>query len=398
METVSNQAWWGWVVSGQWQPHQEELLALLAGTPPGMKVGRVDDEGKTALHHLLLHSLTPEAFETNVLLLDALSAHALSPWQADRAGRRPYWDLIEHQACSEVLMWCWTRSMEPGHAEVGLSRRIASDRLDWILRAHPVAGSAEQTHARQMHGLSLDGRWADGSTTLRRLLGAGPRPDEASSPGMVFQGLVGLMRECIERPCFSDEPALLGVWWAHAHALPPPGSLAALAEQWMDRLRDKCHGCLPGNSDRRRWAWEEWQRWVGERSASPAWAGYAALTACRVAQGYADTEGLEAARACLLEGIAGALVLWEPRAEDDAWATYAWGQAWELWVRWAIPSAPSEPRSWALVLPLAQRPDVLRWMRAQPVLPPLPSDLPEAWTKRAEGVHGVSVGRSASSW
>ena len=398
METVSSDAWFEWIVKGQWRTRQDVLLALLGSSSPGLKTGITDEEGKTALHHLLLQTLTPEALEENIELLDALSSCGLSPWQPDRAGRRAYQELIQQQACSEVLMWCWTRSMEPGHVEVDLSSRIASDRLDWVLGAHPIAGSVEQTHWRRLYGLSLDRRWASGATTLRRLLQASPRPDEGSSPGMVFQGLASLMRECTDLPCFADEHALLGVWGAHAHGFPPPGSLAALAEQWKEQLLDKCHARLPDQETLLAWGWQEWRQWVGERSGSPVWAGYAALAACRVAQERADTQGLETARALLLEGLVDAMVLWEPNPAPDAWPLYAWGHAWELAVRWSVLSELVWPEMWALVLPLAQRPDVARWLREQAVLPPLPPGLSPAWERWAAENMDALVGGPAGPW
>lgn len=381
MDYQHDASWFEQVVKGLWRDDPPLFQAL---TSPNMPWGipRTDERGRTALHRLLLESQTPDTFDGNLAMLEALSNQSLSPWDRDLEGRCAYQDLIEQHACHEVLLWCWTRSMEPGHAEVCLSARILSDRLAWILKQFPVPGSPEQSRWRQTYGLTLPARWADGTTTLQRILEVCALPDQAEAPGVVFQGLVALMKECAAGPCFSDEMALLGVWWAHACAHSPPGSLICLFERWAQGLPDRCHEIVPAiPKGARRWAWGAWLTWLGRQESSSLWACYGAWAACRVAQQVADTEGGEAARECLLTGLKVAGHLWTHSSGHSPAVLTAWQKAWDLWVMWSAwtPTPEVPPDLWFLLVPLWEDPSVSAWVHGRPSLPSLPSVVPEAW-------------------
>lgn len=386
MKTVFDDQWFALIRSGRWRGCARELVDFIDHAPLAMHWKQLDDLGQSALHHLLTQSTTVESFDDAWPLLEALSRHDLSPWDHDSHGQQPYWWLVENQACKEVLVWCWTRTQEPGHSERSLCDRTAFDRLSWVLRTSRFPGSPEQNRLRALHGLPLNGLWADGSTTLSRLLAAAPLPSEVESPGQVFQGLASLMGEAAALPPFSDGAALLGVWVAHAHVMPAPGSLAVLFHQWVVGWCEKRHGAGEGVSDSWDWAWADWCQWLGERSRSPVWAGYGALAACWFAQARADAGDLKGALTRLLEGMVKSARLLRLRDSPGelAWPVFAWEKAWALWLEWTARSTDEVPDELvALVVPLLDHPSVQAWLRERrgwdPSFSALPEDWREAW-------------------
>lgn len=386
MKTVFDDQWFALIRSGGWTGCIRELVDFIDHAPLATHWKQRDDRGHSALHYLLTQSTDVEAFEDARPLLEALSCRDLSPWDHDFHGQQPYWWLVENHACKEVLVWCWTRTQEPGHLERSLCDRIAFDRLSSVLRTSRFPGSPEQNRLRALHGLPLNGLWADGSTTLSRLLAAAPLPSEVESPGQVFQGLASLMGEAAALPPFADEAALLGVWVAHAHVVPAPGSLAVLFNQWAMGLGERRHGPEEENNDAWNWAWADWCQWLGGRSRSPVWAGYGALAACWFAQARADAGDLRGALTRLVEGmVQSARLLRLPGLPcERAWPLFAWEKAWALWLEWTARSTDGVPGELvALVVPLLDHASVQAWLRERPgwtpSFPALPEDWREVW-------------------
>jgi len=139
------------ITSGNWITHRGALSDWIKNPPVGLRVP--DEDGNNALFHLLMQCLRTETFEEAQPLLEVLVACGMCPWDKNNQGDCAYRALVRGGADTNVLMWCWTLSCEPGHVEVNLMNRVASDRLDALIARYPIPGSPEQTQLRHQWGL-----------------------------------------------------------------------------------------------------------------------------------------------------------------------------------------------------------------------------------------------------
>ncbi len=389
--------WFFTIASNQWSAAKEPLIAFLRSPPSEEWLQKTDVDGNNALYHLLAQCSNLQTFHAALPLLSLLvEKAALSPWDRNVQGTHAYAELMRSDAPSEVLMWCWTLPCEPGHAETELRLRVNADRLLHILQRCPFPGSSAQTCAREKWGLRLDQHWSDGSSTLRRILEASPFPYGVPSPGVLFQGIVALMKEARPSPFFLDEVALLGFWWSHAYAVAPPGSLEEPFKEWLKDLGSKTHGAGWELLDHPHWAWDNWRDWFSEQAGSSTWAGHAVLSACFSASALADGGEPDSAEKRLLDTVAQASFLWEGSTHNDRWPLQAWEKAWALWSVWDRlhrSSSVLDSRIWFLALPLFNHEDMVAWLLSRGQMPTFPATLPEGWEERWGELQALPLGR-----
>lgn len=118
--------------------------------------------------HLCSH---PELFEQARPLLDALVEQGFSPFDRFPQGQSSaYLELLASDDTQPFVQWCLDLPCAPSSLEPDRKSRIASDTLEQLLIDNPVAGSQKQLAALDLFGFDLLHTWADGQTTLDRVL------------------------------------------------------------------------------------------------------------------------------------------------------------------------------------------------------------------------------------
>lgn len=113
----------------------------------------------------------PELFDAALPLLDALADQGCSPFErVPEQGSSAYMELLMEDDSGKIVQWCLDLDCAPPSMEVDPASRIRLDMLEQILIEHPEAGGVKQTSTLDLFGFDLLHTWADGRSTLDRIL------------------------------------------------------------------------------------------------------------------------------------------------------------------------------------------------------------------------------------